>query len=118
MPRKAKDLPDTWDAGDGSTANGLEHFKRTGPEARFALPARPTVRQQLIYFSRYADTRSDPLYLRLWHSAQTLIAEWECEALPDPSVDLDQVASPDATTAIMWAGNIVMTYMSDLESLP
>jgi len=96
----------------------VTRFDRVEPDAHFALPAHPTVKQQLEYYSRYADTRSEPLYLRLWYSAQVLIKEWECAALPDYKVTLDQITNPEATTAIMWAGNIVMRYMSDLDTLP
>src|SRR5512139_3522827 len=116
MPRKTVEPIE--DVAGLLAADDLERFDRVEPEVHFALPAHPTVKQQLTYFSRYADTRGDPLYLRLWHSAQTLIAEWECDVLPDLSVDLNQVTSPAATTAIMWAGNTVMSYMNDLESLP
>ena len=102
----------------GGTAEDVTRFDRAVPDVHFALPAHPTVKQQLEYFSRYVDTRSEPMYLRLWHSAQILIAEWECAALPDLKTDLDKIADPDATTAIMWAGNVVLEYMNDLEKLP
>lgn len=98
--------------------DGLTRFDRTVPDVHFALPAHPTVRQQLEYYSRYSDTRSAPLYLRLWHSAQALISEWQCTALPDLKTDLDSITTPEATTVIMWAGNTVLQYMSDLETLP
>lgn len=103
---------------NGVSPNGLEHFDRTGPDAHFALPARPTVKQQLEYFSRYAATRSLPLYLRLWDSAQAVISEWVSESLPDPKVDLTTITDPNAGLVIMWAGNVVLEYMNDLNALP
>ncbi len=103
----------------GVVADGLERFDRAEPDAHFALPARPTVKQQLEYFSRYADTRSDPMYLRLWSSAQVLISEWQCALLPDlKKADLSKITDPAVTTIVMWAGNAVLQYMGDLESLP
>lgn len=102
----------------GVPLEDVTRFDRAEPECHFALPAHPTVKQQLEYYSRYADTRNEPLYLRLWHSAQILFSEWQCSALPDYRIGLDRVTNPDATTIIMWAGNSVIQYMSDLESLP
>lgn len=99
-------------------AEDVTRFDRAEPDAHFALPVHPTVKQQLEYYSRYADTRSDPMYLRLWHSAQALIVEWECAVLPDRKIDLSQITSPEAATVIMWAGNVVLQHMNDLETLP
>jgi hypothetical protein len=99
-------------------AEEVMRFDRAVPDVHFALPAHPTVKQQLEYFSRYVDTRNEPMYLRLWHSAQSLISEWECAALPDLHTDLDQITDPNAATAIMWAGNAVLSYMNDLDALP
>lgn len=97
----------------------VTRFDRAVPDAHFSLPAHPTVRQQLEYYSRYADTRSDPMYLRLWHSAQALIGDWECSILPDlKKANLDEITNPDVATVIMWAGNAVLQHMNDLEMLP
>jgi hypothetical protein len=63
-------------------ADDVMRYDRVEPDAHFTLPARPTVRQQLEYYSRYNDTRSDPMYLRLWYSAQVLIKDWQSEVLP------------------------------------
>lgn len=102
----------------GIVAEDVTRFDRVEPDAHFSVPAHPTVRQQLEYYSRYADTRSASLYLRLWHSALGLIGEWECAVLPDPKVDLDNLTDPEATTVIMWAGNTVLMHMNSLETLP
>lgn len=98
--------------------DGLTRFERTDPDVRFDVPARPTVRQQLEYYSRYRDTGSESLYVRLWYSAQTLIFGWRCDVLPDMHADLNRIDSPQATTAIMWAGNAVVMHMESLEALP
>lgn len=98
--------------------DGLTRFDRAVPDAHFALPAHPTVRQQLEYFSRYHATRDEPIYLRLWHSATILISEWQCAVLPDLHIDLDKITEAEATTVIMWAGNLVLNYINDLETLP
>lgn len=98
--------------------DGLQHFDRVEPVAHFTLPARLTVKRQLEYFSRYSDTRFEPMYLRLWHSAIVLIQDWQCDVLPDPKVDLDKITDTQATTVIMWAGNLVLGYMNELEALP
>lgn len=102
----------------GVTAAEFAYFDRVAPDVHFTLPAHPTVKQQLEYFSRYHATRDEPIYLRLWHSAVILIGDWQCAALPDPKVDLNQITNADATTAVMWAGNLVLQYINDLETLP
>jgi hypothetical protein len=102
----------------GVPLEDVTRFDRVEPECHFAVPAHPTVKQQLEYYSRYADTRSDPMYLRLWHSAQGMFVEWECSILPDYKVALDKITDPDATTIIMWAGNAVIQYMGALDALP
>ena len=99
-------------------SSDVERFDRIEPECHFSLPAHPTVKQQLEYYSRYADTRNEPMYLRLWASAQVVIKEWECTILPDRKVSLESITDPQVTTAIMWAGNEVIQYMSNLETLP
>jgi hypothetical protein len=109
---------DTAPALIGVPLEDVTRFDRVEPEAHFALPAHPTVRQQLEYYSRYADRRSDAMYLRLWHAAQVLIGEWQCEVLPDLKTDLDQITDTNATTIIMWVGNTVINYMSELDALP
>lgn len=110
-------------------ANGnLAHFDRVEPDAHFAIPARPTVRQQLEYYSRLSETLNEPLYVRLWTCALSLMIDWECEILPDPKislsrltnpkVSLDSITDPQASTVIMWAGNVVLQHMNALETLP
>jgi len=102
----------------GVPLEDVTRFDRVEPECHFCVPAHPTVKQQLEYYSRYADSRSDPMYLRLWHAAQTLIDEWDCAALPDRKIALDTITNPEATTVIMWAGNAVIQYMGNLDALP
>lgn len=93
-------------------------FKRVVPEARFTLPAHPTVEVQLDYFSAYASTAALPLYKRLWHSARVIIVDWTCPLMPDMSTDLSGLTDPEVTTLIIWAGQEVLTYMEGLEALP
>ena len=98
--------------------DGLMRFDRIEPVAHFALPAHPTVRQQLEYFSRLSETVGEPIHLRMWSCAQSLIQEWECDALPNPKVNLDSITDPRAAMVVMWAGNATLQHMNDLESLP
>jgi len=102
----------------GEPRSDLVYFDRVDPLAHFGLPAHPTVEQQLIYYSKFTDARSEPLFIRLWIAAQPLIKEWDCAALPDPSVGLSSITDPDAVTVIMWAGSQVSTYINGLDSLP
>jgi hypothetical protein len=101
-----------------TSRDDLVYFERADPSVRLGLPARPNVEQQLIYYSRFTETRGEDLFLRLWHSAQSLIEGWECELLPDPTTDLKSITNPDVVTIIMWAGNQVSSYMNGLDALP
>jgi len=96
----------------------LAYFDRTDPKAHFGLPAHPDIEWQLIYYSKFTEVRNEPLFIRLWHSAQSLIREWECPLLPNPSVDLKSITDPAVTTIIMWAGTKVSEYVNGLDALP
>ena len=88
-------------------------FKRD--EYTLTVPDRPTVRQQLEYFSAGIGL---PLALRHWEGAKTLIQSWKCDKLPDHTTNLDSITDPTVTTIIIQAGADVMRYMSGLEELP
>lgn len=85
------------------------------PDYKFTVPDRPTVRQQLEYFSAGAGL---PMALRHWEGAKTLIQSWECEKLPDHKVDLDTISDPAATTIIIAAGADVVRFMNSLDEVP
>jgi len=93
-------------------------FKHENPTARFVVPDRPTVRQQLEYYSMAAGATESEFIVRLWRAAQALITEWECEKLPLFKADLDSVSAPSQTTVIIWAAMAVRNFMNGLEDLP
>jgi hypothetical protein len=93
-------------------------FKRENPAARFTVPDRPTVRQQLEYYSMASGTTQASALLRLWEGAQALIQEWECEAMPLYKADLDEVTDPAMTDLIVWASLAVQRHMNSLDNLP
>jgi len=76
---------------------------RQNPSARFTVPDKITVRQQLAYFS--ASVAPDRAMLeRYWLAAIPLINDWQCGILPDINTDLDSITDPHATQVIIWAG--------------
>ena len=85
--------------------------------ARLVVPDTVTVRQQLLYFSAVTGTR-DEFMARLWEGARTLILEWECPALPDRDVSLDEISSTKATEVIIWAALAVKNYINGLDNIP
>lgn len=87
----------------------------TRDEYKFTIPDRPTVRQQLEYFSAGA---SLPLALRHWEGAKTLIQSWECKLLPDYRADLDTITNPAVTSLIIQAGAEVVRFMNSLDDVP
>lgn len=99
-------------------AEDVARFDRVEPEAHFSIPAHPTVKQQLEYYSRLSETIGEPIHLRMWACAQALIRDWECEVLPNPKANLDSITDPNAAMVIMWCGNAVLNHMNNLEALP
>ena len=90
-------------------------FERQNPSARFVVPDRVTVRQQLAYFS--AGLNAPPLE-RFWVAAVPLITEWECELFPDPAASIDDVSDPRITQILTWAGIEVKRHIDALEVIP
>lgn len=88
-------------------------FKRD--ECTFTIPDRPTVEQQLHYYSAPGDENT---LLRFWEMAKALIQTWECSVLPDFKTDLSTLDSPTVTSVIIWAGIEVKKYMSELDDIP
>lgn len=83
----------------------------------FKIPDRPTVRQQLQYFSAASGEAS---LIRYWEGAKALIEpkSWQSEALPNYDVDLDTVTDPSVTNVLIEAGLEVLKYMNTLEDIP
>jgi len=105
-------------------------FKRENPECTFTIPDRPTVRQQLEYFSRTAGFGGEELLFRYWRGAIALIQTWKCDALEVKTVkqkgappilefpDLDTISNPSQRDVIIWAGLQVQGFMNQLEDIP
>jgi hypothetical protein len=87
--------------------------------ARFTVPDRLTVRQQLAYYgARQFDSGSEA-YVAHWRASVPLLGDWNCPLLPDPAkADLDQLTDPQVTQLIMWAANGVAGHVLRLETIP
>ncbi len=85
---------------------------------RFTVPDRPTVKQQLQYFSEIAVAEGRVMLERYWAGAVPLIEEWECDALNDYKISLDDIDNPSETEVIIWAGMRVMEHMNGLKDIP
>jgi hypothetical protein len=84
----------------------------------FSVPDRPTVRQQLAYFSLIEKAEGQAKREQYWTAAQALISDWKAEDLPDPSISLDEMSNPSQTLIILWAGAAVFGHMNTLDDLP
>jgi hypothetical protein len=84
----------------------------------FSVPDRPTVRQQLAYFSLVEKAEGQAKREQYWLAAQPLITDWQCEALPDPKTSLDDMTNPSQTFIVLWAGAAVFGHMNTLDDLP
>lgn len=96
----------------------MAEYRNEALGARFTLPDRPSVRQQLAFYSEAgAIVRGPDLYERIWRGALTLMSDWECSALPDPHVDPETLTDQRAARVIMWAANVTLGHMNRLEEL-
>ena len=82
-----------------------------------SVPDRPSVRQQLEFFSLVSDARGANKLERYWVGAKALISDWQCPALPDVNVSLDTIDSPGQASIIMNVGARVVRHMSSLDDV-
>lgn len=93
-------------------------FEKQEPSCKFSIPARPTVRQQMQYFSATAGAAGSDLLVRYWHGARILITDWECPAIEKVDADLDQMTDPKQTEVLIWAGLQVRAFIDKLGDIP
>lgn len=94
------------------------NFSREEPvKVSFDIPDRPTVRQQMAYYSEATGVTSRAHLERLWLGTRTLIVNWECE-LFQFDVDLDTVDDPRIMDIMLWAAVRVRDHLNKLGELP
>ena len=93
-------------------------FKHKKTGARFVVPDRPTVREQLEYFSESSAVNQKDRLGRLWAGARVLMTEWAWDEMPDRFISLDEITNPTAAEVITWASLAVFKHMNALEDLP
>lgn len=91
-------------------------FKRDN--CTFIIPERPTVRQQMMWFSAVSGSDKTKSLERYWEGAKALIEKWESSALPDYKISLDAITDPSQTSIVIWAGIQVLDFMNGLEDIP
>lgn len=84
----------------------------------FTIPDRPTVRQQMAYFSETARSVDRQHMERLWVAAQSLITNWKSEILSDIDANLDTIDNPKVTDVIIWASLQVKNHINSLDETP
>ena len=92
-------------------------FERKNPDCKFSIPDRPTVRQQLEYFSLIGGAPDKNKLTRYWTGMQILVEEWKCDVMPDCDIALSDIDDPDITDIIVWAGTEVVIHLNSLESI-
>lgn len=93
-------------------------YKNEKLSARFVVPDKITVRDQLAYLSEVtAYSKEQDRISKLWAGARLLITEWECPGF-DLGMDLDKVDDPNISNVILWAALEVKKHITALESIP
>lgn len=94
-------------------------FKNEKLNCTFSVPDRPTVRQQLAFFSLFSEADGAERFERLFAAARPLIQAWNCPALPDlEKMDLDKLDSPAQTQVLIWVAQKVVVHINGLEDVP
>ena len=93
-------------------------FKRDEPvKVSFVIPDRPTVRQQMAYYSEATSVTGRAHLERLWLGARSLIMEWNCDLFKH-DVDLDSVSDPEIMNTMIWASIQVRDHLNRMGELP
>ena len=92
-------------------------YKNEKLGARFVVPDKITVRQQLTYISEASGYSDSNRVEKLWTAATGLITEWECPGF-SLDVSLDDETNPSVASAIIWAALEVQKHVSNLENIP
>lgn len=93
-------------------------FKNDKFDLEFSIKDKPTVRDQLAYFSEVGLARGSELFERLWLGARALILDWKCKVFPDFMLDLDKISDSNVTEILIWAGLQVKRHMDSLDEVP
>jgi len=93
-------------------------YKNDELSARFTVPDKLTVRQQLQYYSTVAFSDKKDMVERSFEGAKLLIDEWHCDLLPSLDDSLDEVTNPLVADVILWATRKVREHVSQLRELP
>ncbi len=94
-------------------------FKNEKLNCRFTVPDRPTVRQQLAFYSEFSEATGAERFERLFEAARPLITAWDCPALPKlEEIDLDKLDNPSQAQVMVWAAQAVLSHFNKLEDVP
>lgn len=87
--------------------------------ASFEIADRFTVREQLAFRSALVGARGQSAYVRYWSAAPSVITNWSCDLIPDPTaVDLDATDDVRIAEVIVWTADTVAGHMTGLETPP
>jgi hypothetical protein len=101
------------------TGGDMTHFENDALGVSFDLPERITVGDQLRYKGRIytAGMVSEDIYIRYWAGARGMIKNWQCEAMPDVMVNIEDEEDPTVADIVFWAGNMVAGHVTNLASV-
>lgn len=91
------------------------HYENEDTGTSFDIPDRITVRRQLAFRSRVAETAGEGNFTRYWLAAQTVMENWTCPLIDDPAaLDLDESDDRRVADIVVWVANTVAGHMIDL----
>lgn len=95
----------------------MAHYEKDDLGVSFDLSDTFTVREQLAFRSKVYEQVGQPSFVRYWAAAQTVMTNWQCEAIPEPGAfDLDGSTDGRAADIITWTANTVAAHMNGLET--
>ena len=99
---------------DSAETAAFSHVK-----VRFALPEKPTVRQQLAFQAGQFSQLAEGGYMQNFAGALAVMTGWECAALPDPhALDIDKETSKAITDIVVFVAARTHGHFESLESVP
>ncbi|CUS06429.1 protein of unknown function (plasmid) [Candidatus Promineifilum breve] len=97
----------------------MAHYANEELGVEFDIADRFTVREQLVFRGKVAESFGESVFVRYWMAGQTVIQAWSCDAVADmAALDLDATDNMNVAEIVAWTANTVAGHMNRLETPP